>query len=103
VRRFRLDIALIAAGTLLILAATLLQPSPQVSDVAGIVGFLLVIGGAYVTLRDFGRGGGGRGGGGGSGGWLGGPGEPPSGGHGGHHGGGFGGAGHGGGGGHGGH
>jgi hypothetical protein len=99
VRQFRLDIALIAAGTLLILGATLLQPSPLLSDFAGIVGFVLVLGGAYVTLRDFGRGGG-RGGG-GSGGWWGGPGEPPSGGHGGHHGG-FGG-GQGGGGGHGGH
>jgi hypothetical protein len=94
-RRLRWDVVLVALGATLIVGATLAHPPAAVSAAAGVAGFLLVLAGAYLSLRGL-RTPGGPPPGGGFWGGGGGEGPPPSGGH-GHHGGGFWGGGHGGG------
>jgi hypothetical protein len=84
----RWDLVLIGAGGALILVATFLHPQEAVRTGAGVVGFALVIAGAYLSLRDF-RSSGGSGPDGGGGFWGGsGSGGSHHGGFGGGHGGG---------------
>lgn len=92
-KRIRWDLVLMAFGAALIVGASLASPPAIVRTAAGVVGFLLVLAGAYLSLRGSrATGGPPRGGG------FWGGGEPPSsGGHHHGHGGGFWGGGHGGG------